>query len=268
MTTQTSGRKPVAVTLAATAGFVDAAGFVALDLFSAHMSGNSARLGVYVGGGLFVRAAPSAFAIAVFVASIAAGTAAIELMVRAGYRWATTTVLAVEVLLLVILAAAGGAVAIHGSIPQSRPALYYPLAAAAVIAMGLQTSTLQRVSGRIVRTTYVSGMLTSLAEETVALVLGPAGDGAGSERSYIEGELGIHPGPASRRRIALIAAIWSAYVVGAVTGGFLERQIHLAALAVPCALLALVIVHVVSRPDQSIEAGVSVTHAKVDRTDP
>ena len=37
-----------AVTDAAVAGYVDAVGYLSLDVFTAHMSGNSARLGVYL----------------------------------------------------------------------------------------------------------------------------------------------------------------------------------------------------------------------------
>lgn len=253
MADQGSERRPVAVTLAAVAGFVDAAGFLALDLFTAHMSGNSARLGVYIGDGLFVRAAPSVFSIALFVIGIAAGTATTEVLVRAGRRWATTAVLCAELLLLVALAVGGWAATTGGHIPHSPADVYYPLAGAAVLAMGLQTASLQRVSGRTVRTTYVSGMLTNLAEEAVALVLGPCPDGPDSGRSYVEGELGIHPGPASVRRILFIAAIWLAYAAGAVGGGYLERRIHLVSLAVPCALLGIVIIVELARRNGPLE---------------
>jgi uncharacterized membrane protein YoaK (UPF0700 family) len=71
-------RRLLAPFLATTPGYVDAAGYLSLRLFTAHMSGNSARLGVYLGTGLFLRAAPSAFAIIVFVLSIGAGTLVVE----------------------------------------------------------------------------------------------------------------------------------------------------------------------------------------------
>lgn len=236
-----STRRAIAVVLAAAAGFVDAAGFVALDLFSAHMSGNSARLGVYLGDGLLVRAAPSAFAVAVFVASIVAGTTAMEILTRGGRHSPASAVLGAEILSLVVLAAAGGAVAVDGRIPHTPAGVYYPFAALAVVAMGLQTVALQRISGRTVRTTYVSGMLTNLAEEVAGYLTRPPRTGS-HHGSFIEGELGMSPGPASRKRIRLILGIWFAYVAGAVLGGYLERHIHFACFAIPSALIAAVTV--------------------------
>jgi hypothetical protein len=53
------------------------------------------------------------------------------------------------------LAAAGGAEGIGGRIPHSPAGGFYPLAGLAVLAMGLQTSALQRISAKTVRTTYV-----------------------------------------------------------------------------------------------------------------
>lgn len=234
-------RRAIAVVLAAAAGFTDAAGFLALDLFTAHMSGNSARLGVYLGGGLLQRAAPSAFAVAVFLLSIGAGTAAIELLARSGRRSPAAIVLGCEVLFLVALTVAGGAAAVNGRIPQTPARTYYPLAALAVAAMGLQTSTLQRISGQTVRTTYVSGMLTNLVDESIARLLGPADRNNDTGRSYLHDELGMHPGAESNKRIQLIAGIWLGYVGGAVLGGYLERQLQLACLAVPSALIAAIV---------------------------
>lgn len=240
MTEAPSLRRPLAVALASVAGFVDAAGYLALNIFSAHMSGNSARLGVYLSGGIFQEGARAAYAIVLFVIGIAVGTATVELLVRTGRRSAASVVLGAEVLLLVILAVVGDVVAAHGRISQA-PAAFYPLAGLAVLAMGLQTSTLQRVSGRTVRTTYVSGMLTNLAEEAVAYVLGSQTDSGGHHPSFVEGELGLRAGPASLRRIRLIAAIWVAYVAGAVVGGWLERTISPSCLGVPAAVLVVIV---------------------------
>ena len=233
-------RSMLAVLLAGIAGFVDAAGYLTLNLFSAHMSGNSARLGVYLGRGLLLRAAPSAFAVAVFVLSIALGTLVIELAVRSGRRAPASAVLGVEAVLLGLLFALGRLAAVDGRIPPSPADRYYPLAALAVAAMGLQTSTLQRLSGQTVRTTYVSGMLTNLAEEVVNYRLGPA-PSPRTKSSYLQGELGLEPGPRSLQRIWLIAIIWLTYVGGAVLGSYLQGQWHLACFLVPVGLLLLAI---------------------------
>lgn len=233
-------RRYLAVVLAGVAGFVDAAGFLLLDLFTAHMSGNSARLGAYAGHGFFLRAAPSGFAIGLFVMSIGLGTLAVEVGWRHRLRSPAAWVMVAETLLLATLAGAGALALRHGVIPQSPAGIYYPLAATAVVAMGLQTCALQRVSGRTVRTTYISGMLTHLAEETVGYLLGPP-PGEPEKTSFLASELNVQPGRASPARIRLIAAIWCAYAAGALLGSYLEGSWHTLSLFVPVGLLIGVI---------------------------
>lgn len=245
----TVGRGAIAVSLAAVAGFVDAVGYLVLDLFPAHMSGNSTRLGVYVGRGMLSRAAPAAFAVVLFVASIAAGTLMMELGSRRRRRSAVSLVLLVELALLLFLASFGAAVTVHGVLPRAATVTYYGLAACAVVAMGLQTSTLQRISGRTVRTTYVSGMLTNLAEEIVTYTLGRRGQLDGEDGGFVVGELGMKPGRPALRRIALIGGIWLGYAVGAVSGAVLHHRWQLHCLAVPIALLVVVAVAARLTPD-------------------
>jgi len=84
---------------------------------------------------------------------------------------------------------------------------FYPLVALPAFAMGLQNAALRRVGGRIVRTTYVTGMLTDLAEAGVVL-------GGG---------------------------IWLAFVTGAITGGYAQKRWELRSLLLPLSVLALII---------------------------
>lgn len=228
-------RALLAVALAGVAGFIDAVGYLSLDLFTAHMSGNSTRLGVHVGSGMVLRAVPAMFAIGVFVVAITAGTTAMEVGRRQRMRSPAAVLVAVEALLLLVLAAYGGAEAVHGHISRSSTATYYGMAATAVVAMGLQTSTLQRISGQTVRTTYVSGMLTQLCDELAGYLTGRlAHEG---EASYLRGELGVTAGPRSGWRVALIASIWLLYAAGAVLGSYLQHRWQLRCLAVPVAAL-------------------------------
>jgi len=265
---QNSRRRALAPALSAVAGFVDVAGFLSLDLFTAHMSGNSARLGAYLSGGKAAEAAESAFAIAVFVLGIAVGTAVMEVLSRAGRRSPAAIVLAAEAALLVSLAVVGDLVAVRGGISRNSPRVYFPLAAIAVLAMGLQTPTLQRVSGKTVRTTYISGMLTSLAEEAVAYVLGPAPGPPAVHRSYIETELGIQPRRASLGRMGLIISIWLMYAGGGILGGYLERQLSFTCFFVPSAVLAgIVLIELLSpspplAPSPQDGGGASTSHAR------
>jgi uncharacterized membrane protein YoaK (UPF0700 family) len=127
--------------------------------------------------------------------------------------------------------------------------VYYPLAAAAVAAMGLQTTALQRVSGKTVRTTYVSGMLTNLAEDVAAHVLGPKAPEKSESRSYLRDELELN---SSGARIRLIGAIWCSYAGAAIFGSYVEGHLQLTALVLPiAALVAMTALELSSPMEQS-----------------
>ena len=66
----------MAFPLAWTAGYVDAVGFLTLaGLFVAHMSGNTVRLGVFVGGGDWSLAAQRFVPIVAFILGVVGGIA-------------------------------------------------------------------------------------------------------------------------------------------------------------------------------------------------
>lgn len=158
----TDADKRLAVVLAAVAGFVDVVGYLTLHhLFTAHMTGNTSKLGVALGHGNLNTALPLAVAPPLFVAGIAAGTLAI-------------------------------------------------------VALGLQTAALTEIHGATVRTSYVSGVLTHLAQGIARR--GRAASG----------------GP---DRLRLLGAIWIAYVVGATGAAYTLRQLAIWCLAIPVAVL-------------------------------
>jgi uncharacterized membrane protein YoaK (UPF0700 family) len=105
-----------------------------------------------------------------------------------------------------------------------RPAALHLRAAAprkptlATVALGLQAAALTGIGGVTVRTTYVSGQLTRLAQESVRRL------GGGGDRDV---------------RLGLIAGIWLCYVAGATLGSFGLDELSTWALAIPVtALLA------------------------------
>jgi uncharacterized membrane protein YoaK (UPF0700 family) len=95
---------------------------------------------------------------------------------------------------------------------------------AAVAAMGLQTAALRSAAGIPVHTTFITGMVTSLAEEVVATVRRDGTDAA--------------------RRARVHGGLVGAYLLGAVAGSALESVWALWALTVPLAVLGVLIVAV------------------------
>lgn len=222
--------------LAAVAGWVDAVTYLTIDVFTAHMSGNSARLGAYVSRFNWATVALTLFTICLFVVSVAAGAVTMELGTRRGRR-PGLALLGVEAALLLTFAVYATAAAHHGVVPKSHWGARYGLVACAVVAMAFQTAALQRVSGRTVRTTYVTGMLTKLADGAVAVAFGRHSEGRGG---YLLDHLDMSPPAGTRKRVALLAGVWVAYAAGAIAGALLHRAWGPACAVLPSAGVVVV----------------------------
>src|SRR5579884_3747608 len=200
--------KRVAVTLAAVAGFLDVVGYLTLaKLFTAHMTGNTSKLGVSLGHGTLGAALPLAVAPPLFAAGIAAGT----LLVDARRR---SSPLVLQAMLVATFMAIGVSARRHGETFAS-PYPYYVLEACATVALGLQTAALTDIGGTTIRTSYVSGVLTNLTQGAVRRL---------------------------RRRdtdkpLALLSTILLAYLSGATAAAFTLHELGLWCLGFPLAVL-------------------------------
>jgi uncharacterized membrane protein YoaK (UPF0700 family) len=242
------GRGAVALVLAGVAGFVDAVGFLVLrGLFVAHMSGNSAKLGVRLGSGAVSAGVTLLAAVAVFVTGIALGATVSETLTRRGVRGTAAIVLALEATLLTAFLAWGLATGAGRGVAHGSTA-FYGLGTIAVLAMGLQTTALQRAGGGAVRTTYVSGVLLNATQEAVNWLFWVRDGDRDADRSFLRQTLGLGSRRASRDRALLLAGVWLAYAASATLGAFAERHLHLWALAVPLAALLAVIAADTAQP--------------------
>jgi uncharacterized membrane protein YoaK (UPF0700 family) len=206
-----SGEKRVAVALAGVAGFLDVVGYLTLaHLFTAHLTGNTSKLGVALGHERLAAAVPLAVALPLFAAGVAAGT----LLVDARRPSAP---LVLQALLVAVFMVLGGISGRHGDTVAS-PFPFYVLEACATLALGLQTAALTDVDGVTVRTSYVSGVITNLAQ---ALARRLRGGGR-------------------QKPLVLLVTIVVAYLVGATGGALALRAVSFWCLGIPLgALLAL-----------------------------
>jgi uncharacterized membrane protein YoaK (UPF0700 family) len=212
-----ASRPRVAVALAAIGGFVDAVGFLTLfGLFTAHLSGNTARLGIDLGQDELSAALTYAVPIVGFFGAVLAG--GLFCSVGDARRWNTLrSLLAIETALLASFMVVGTAVRDHGDLTP-RSGAYYLLAVVAVTAMGLQTASLRQVAGVPVHTTFITGMVVSFAEEV-----------AGALR---------HEDADASRRARIHGVLIGTYLAGAVSGSALFGEWRVWALAVPVVVLA------------------------------
>ena len=224
------GRGPteiVARVLAAVGGYVDAVGYVALfQLFTAHQSGNSAGLGAALGTSDWTEAWRRGLAIGAYVAGIALGTLIVEVGRLRGLRSTGAVVAAAELATLGAALGVGEASARAGLLVPAHTAVYAIAAACLAGGMGLQTVALRRVGRRTVRTTFVTGVLTTMAESLVVAWFQ-------ADRRRRQRLLSV-----SR----LLGSIWVLYLGGAVAGALAERSWSFAALVLPIAAVGTVAV--------------------------
>jgi len=221
----------LAMLLAGVAGAVNAMGFYALGTHTSHVSGRVAEVGEALASGQSALALAAAKLLFAFFCGAVCSTALLEAS-RHRARGRHTPALLVEILTL-------GGVALwalshdgHGE-PTLALGLCY--------AMGLQNALVTRVSGAVVRTTHVTGMVTDLGIELVHMVTWV--------REHARGA-----GPVGLLRVvhALLFAVeferaWlhvlllGSFLGGAVAGSLLFLRLGALALALPCLFLVALV---------------------------
>jgi len=225
-TDATGAPAPLAYLLAPVAGFVDAVGFITLaGIFVANMSGNTVRFAVDVGQGEWSDALTRGVPIVLFVVGVALAIGVVSAIGRRVTSSSLTPLLLVEAVLVAAFMLVGTLV-FDGRLATGSSAEFYVLIPFAVIAMAIQTVTLRRVAGVPVQTAYVTSMLAFVGEEAVEAVV----------------ERGTPRGAEARRRIRIHGGVWLAYLAGGGVGALLADKAEYMALAVPLAVLVIVLV--------------------------
>lgn len=217
------GRKFLIVLLLAwVGGFVDAVGFMTLyKLFTAHMSGNSVEFGVAIGTGVWATVLQKGVPIAAFVIGVGIGTITNELSHRRKVRSTVAGPLAIEAALLAAyLAWSDTHLSPKGTVGSPTQAGYYVAALLLVVAMGIQSSTLRRAGGERVQTTYVTEILTKLAEVLVAWAFWVMDRRSAPESGSDTGER-----RRLRREVVVLGGVWLVYSVGGICGAVTHLHI-------------------------------------------
>ncbi len=198
----------LSVTLSWIAGYTNILTLLTCGQASSHVTGTASQFGRDVAEGRWLAGGYLAALLAVF----AAGAAVSGILTEVGRRrrWASIFVLpmAVECALLAAFALLIDWNAL-GDLHQETAALWLTLLPS--FAMGLQNATITRISGGVVRTTHVTGVLTDLGHETAiwALRRREAGQGPPGQGTF-----------ASGWRLLLLASIVLSFALGAGVGTF------------------------------------------------
>ncbi|NMO22501.1 DUF1275 domain-containing protein [Pyxidicoccus fallax] len=217
--------------LAGVAGAVNATGFVALGLHTSHMSGNMALLGESLAAGNWRMATLGAQVLLSFLLGAVTASALLEAS-RHRTRGRHASALLLEAGML------GGIGAWLMSTPDTRePSLMWCLS----FAMGLQNALVTRVSGAVVRTTHITGVITDIGIQLVQMFAwvrdGARGHGVGGVLRQVR----ALPSAIQFERTRLHLGLAAAFLIGCTVGPMLFLQYGPATLGLPCAVLVLLV---------------------------
>jgi uncharacterized membrane protein YoaK (UPF0700 family) len=237
----------LAGTLALIAGFVNSSGFLLVGSFTSHVTGNIGRMANDAAAGHGHAAAGAATMIAAFFVGAFVASMAIEANLFGRRAIVYGALLAGEATLLVAF------FAVSRLLRSTDPRIHDAQAVLLCAAMGLQNSLVTRLSGAVVRTTHLTGVVTDLGIEAARwfrFLRHHVGT-----RNRIK--LTISSTPAERPhapKVALLTTVLGAFVVGAVLGALAVVQLHHLSLLIPAVGLAAMAAYALAVADLGLDA--------------
>ena len=229
----------VAVALSWGAGVVDIVGYLSLHhAFVAHMTGNavSSVLEAMDGNGaeLFHRAIP----IATFFIGLVAGEVVLETAKRRDYRHVASWALGLEAICLAAFLVAWLLRALAGrGFREPSAATFVLLVGLIAIAMGVQSASLRKVGALTIFTTFLTGTLTQLATDLADYLFWLRDRTRGRLRRRLGPALRLSPRQQSFRAVLLLASLFTAYALGALTGTAGFHRLGVIIVAAPLVLV-------------------------------
>jgi uncharacterized membrane protein YoaK (UPF0700 family) len=220
----------LALLLAGAAGAVNATSFFAFGQHLTHMTGHVSAVGEAVATGRWSGALVAGKLVLAFVVGAITAAALLDAS-RHRRRGRHTPALFVEMVTL-------GAIGLwaHEHPESNEPTLMWGLA----FAMGLQNALVTRVSGAVVRTTHLTGVLTDIGIQLVRMVVWVR-DGV-RERGLLGLWHKVRELPSAEQfeRTRLHLGLVLAFLSGSGLGSALFLRIGAPAMVTPCVVLLLV----------------------------
>ncbi len=205
----------LAVSLSWIGGYVNAVTFLVCGTMTSHVTGSTTVALLRDVEGQRRLAGYAAFAVVAFFAGTVVSAVLTEGARRAGWRSKYVVPIAVEALFLLLLA-----VELHrtGVEHEAHDGEWWALVAFASAAMGVQNATITRVSGSVVRTTHMTGVVTDIGLETVQIVYRWCARVRASPSMRASRLLRIARREPSTLRVLLLVGIFGSFVLGAAVG--------------------------------------------------
>lgn len=214
--------------LACVGGFANSAGFVLVGTFTSHVTGNVGRFGNDVAAGHLADGATALSMVVAFFAGAFVASMILESAFFGPKANGYAVALVLEAALFALFVATTEVDALSST--RARPVLL-------CAAMGMQNSLVTRLSGAVVRTTHLTGVVTDLGIEGARWLRwwrGSLGRSIGRTLAFGDNP----PEKPSGAKTALLATIALTFTVGATAGA--ATAIHFARLVMLVPLLALV----------------------------
>jgi uncharacterized membrane protein YoaK (UPF0700 family) len=216
--------------LACIGGFVNSVGFVLIGSFTSHVTGNVGRFANDIASRQIDAAAAAFTMVLAFFAGAFVASMAIESNFFGRAPNAYGVALSAEALLLLLF------MTVSNLTVAAHPRLKDMEAAILCMAMGMQNSLVTRLSGAVVRTTHLTGVITDLGIEGARWFRWWRG--TLSETLRVKLAFGRNPPERpSEPKVALLATIAIAFTIGAMLGGVAGVTLHHAAVVFPSVAL-------------------------------
>lgn len=231
----------LAISLSWVAGYTNVITFIACAVVTSHATGNATHFGRgladwIAGAGAGGAARREALYFGGLVLAFFSGAVVSACMTegarRSGFRSKYILPIALQAVLL-----SGMCIGLDLYLEAATPGLYYGITGVASFAMGLQNATITRVSGAVVRTTHLTGVVTDIGLEGVQYLLW-AWDKTRARRPRRRGRvLWVSQRHPSVLRLALLGSIVGSFLFGVVAGTLAWHHLPQYALVVPVAFL-------------------------------
>jgi uncharacterized membrane protein YoaK (UPF0700 family) len=214
--------------LAFVAGAANAGAFLAVKLYTSHMTGIVSSLADHLALGEFALALDALGAVLSFTLGAMVSAILINVARRRGWRSRYALPLMLEALLL-------GVFGLLGATLAGVDGLFIPATVTLLcFTMGLQNAVITKISGAVVRTTHLTGVITDLGIELGKLVYWNRSDPTQQA-----------PVLANRERMTTLALLIASFLLGGVLGALAFKRLgYLATLPLAAGLLLLCVVPV------------------------
>ncbi|MEA2735851.1 MAG: hypothetical protein QOE14_2302 [Humisphaera sp.] len=232
-------KSKLAISLSWIGGYANVVMLLTCGTFASHMTGNATRFGEL----LLMRDWPLAAAFGLLIVSFWFGALSSAFMTewaqRAGVRSKYVLPMVVEGALLTVLA---WLVYQHTHGGASNTLLIHSMANCAAFAMGLQNATITEISGAVIRTTHLTGVITDFGLEGVRFLNWYLDRARGRWWSRSGRVLRISQRHPTAQRLFLLFAVFWSFIVGAAMGTAAYRYAPALSLLLPVAFIAWIIV--------------------------